>query len=127
MRMTTCTMLTVLHDYWAQTGLPCRLEGHTHQAMETPYLLYTAGRGDFGEAVNVTATAWFAGKDAVKRRAELAGIMEELLPAEGKRILAQGGMLVLERDREQCMEMIVDEKDPMMMGIRIRAIMRVYG
>jgi hypothetical protein len=120
-------LLQTLHEFWAQTGVACWLEGQAHQAMETPCLLYTAGRGDFGEAVNVTATAWFSGKDAVKRRAELAGIMEDLLPAEGKRILAQGGMLVLERDREQCMEMIADEKDPMMMGIRIRAIMRVYG
>ena len=127
MRMTTCTMLAALHDYWAQTGLPCRLEGHTHQAMETPYLLYTARRCDFGESVKATATAWFSGRDAMKRRAELMRMMEEMLPPEGKKVFVQGGMLVLERDRENYMEMIGNDKDPVMIGLRMLVTIRVYG
>jgi len=51
------TMLMKLHDFWATAGLPVWLEGHAPDAQAAPYLLYTAGKGDFGEPSAVTATA----------------------------------------------------------------------
>ena len=119
-------MQAVLHDFWAQTGLPCRLEGHTHQAMETPYLLYTARSSGFGEPVEMTATAWFSGRDAAKKRAVLAEVVESMLPVQGMKIIAAGGMMVIERD-SGFMEMIGDKTDPMLKGLRVRATVRMYG
>lgn len=127
MHMTTCMLLQTLHEFWAQTGVACWLEGHAHQAPETPYLLYTAGRGDFGEMTGAAATAWFSGTDAAKRRAGIAERIDRMIPPEGVKIMTEGGMVLIERDQERFMEMTGNETDSALLGIQIRVTMRVYG
>ena len=126
MRMTTCMLLRTLHEFWAQTGIACWLEGQAHQAMETPCLLYTAGRGHFGEMTPAEATAWFSGKDAAKQRAGMAEKIEAMIPQEGVKLLTDKGLVLIERDQEKFMEMTGDETDPALLGVRARVMMRVY-
>lgn len=126
--MTVTTMLMKLHDFWATAGLPVWLEGHAPDAQAAPFLLYTAGKGDFGEPSAVTATAWFSGAHAATQRQHFALVAERMLPQAGVRIVTTGGMLLLDRPKNGAfLSLTADENDPALLGLRIHATLRVYG
>lgn len=94
---------------------------------QRPYIVYGAACGSFGQPGALTAIAWFDGADAAVQRAAFADAMEALLPRSGVKLIGDGGMIIVRRDEKAFMEMVSDEHDPRLMGVRVKAVTSMYG
>lgn len=111
-------IMTALHAFWSQFGIPAYLEDCVPPDASLPYIKYAAGKAPAMGATVLTAYNYHSAKLMGNiERAEVAGNIAKAIPEGGVKLTAGDGYIILRRGSD-FQNLYQDPNDLDVIGVR---------